>query len=76
MSSCDCSPECSSPSGCHGGIDTQSIVLFDDQTSEYVLFTRRKIPPPELPRDSKTVYRSVRRMTARTLAGNGSQWSR
>eukprot|EP01045_Picozoa_sp_COSAG04_P012039 COSAG04_NODE_794_length_10264_cov_35.102804_13_plen_60_part_00 len=41
-----------------------------------MLFTRRKIPPPQLPRDSKTVYRSVRRMTARTLKGNGSQWSR
>ena len=51
-------------------------MLFDDQQEEYVLFTRRKIPPPELPRDAKTVYRSVRRMTARTLKGNGSQWSR
>ena len=64
------------PSGCHGGIDTQSIVIFDERKDEYVLFTRRKIPPPQLPRDAKTVYRSVRRMTARTLAGNGSQWSR
>jgi hypothetical protein len=65
-------PECA---GCHGGIDTQSIVIFDERRDEYALFTRRKVPPPQLPRAARTVYRSVRRLTAKTVAGNGSQWS-